>query len=155
MSFTPAIPIRERLAWNITQDDYDAIRRLWSKHSIAEDARDLDGLIATLTPECVYEVLTTGQRWEGHAGARRFYTEFLTAFPDVRFDLRDIVIGPQGVIEMADATGTHRGEWAGVAPSGALLHFPVIIYFPWNREARLFDGERVWVDAAALQPPKA
>ena len=30
-------------------DDYDAIRELWKKHSIAEDERDLPGLISTLT----------------------------------------------------------------------------------------------------------
>ena len=30
--------------------DHDAIRELWKKHSIAEDARDLPGLISTLTP---------------------------------------------------------------------------------------------------------
>ena len=50
--------------------DYDAIRELWKKHSLAEDARDLPGLISTLTPDCVYELAQTGHRWEGHEGAR-------------------------------------------------------------------------------------
>ena len=79
--------------------DHDAIRELWKKHSLAEDARDLPGLISTLTPDCVYELAQTGHRWEGHEGAARFYTELLTAFPDIHFDLTDIVIGPQGVCE--------------------------------------------------------
>ena len=116
MTTTPASTIRERLAWEVTPELYQTIRRLWIKHSIAEDQRDLQGLIDTLAEDCVYELMPTGQRWEGHDGARAFYTSFLGAFPDVKFDLRDIVIGPQGVIEVADMTGTHRGEWGGQPP---------------------------------------
>lgn len=152
---TTQVPIRERLKWEITPEDYAKIRKLWVAHSIAEDARDLDGLIATLTPQCVYEIQATGQRWEGHDGARRFYTEFLTAFPDVHFDLQDIVIGPQGVIEIANVTGTHQGNWVGVPPSGKFIQFQVIIYFPWNPAAELFDGERIVVDDTAMRAQMA
>src|SRR5438552_13188902 len=88
-----AATIRERLGWDVTPQLYATIRRLWIDHSKAEDGRDLAGLIATLSGDCVYEIVPTGERWEGHAGARSFYTSFLNAFPDVRFDLKDIVIG--------------------------------------------------------------
>src|SRR5881227_524670 len=64
----------------VTPELYREVRELYKKHSIAEDARDLGGLISTLTPDCVYELVQTGHRWEGHDGARRFYTELLTAF---------------------------------------------------------------------------
>ncbi len=37
-----------------TQEEHDAIRELWKSHSLAEDNRDLPGLIATLTHDCVY-----------------------------------------------------------------------------------------------------
>lgn len=148
----PEVPIRERLDWEPTPEEYRRIRRLWIRHSIAEDRRHLDGLIATLAPDCVYEVVSTGQRWEGHDGARRFYRELLGAFPDVHFDLRDIVIGPQGVIEVATLTGTHEGPWAGIAPTGRHIALVVVIHFPWDRDARLFAGERVYFDRAALEP---
>src|SRR6185369_15851846 len=116
----PPVPptIVERLRWNITPELHETIRRLWIDHSKAEDSRDLDGLIATLAPDCVYEIVPTGQRWEGHEGARQFYTSFLGAFPDVKFNLTDIVIGPQGVFEVATMTGTHQGVWNGIAPTG-------------------------------------
>jgi predicted ester cyclase len=142
--------IRERLNWPITPELYDRIRRLWIKHSIAEDRRDVAGLLETLAETCVYEVVPTGQRWEGHDGARAFYETFLAAFPDVRFELRDIVIGPQGVIEVAEMTGTHRGEWAGVAGVGRPVRLLVVIHFPWDPAAQKFGGERVYFDRAAL-----
>lgn len=89
-----------------TPDDYRAVRELYKVHSIAEDARDLPGLLSTLTEDCVYELVQSGHRWEGHEGAARFYTELLTAFPDVNFALTDITIGPQGVFEEANVTAS-------------------------------------------------
>ena len=124
---------------------HDAIRELWKKHSLAEDDRDLPGLISTLTPDCVYELAQTGHRWEGHEGAARFYTELLTAFPDIHFDLTDIVIGPQGVCEEADVSATHEAPWLGVEPTGERLEWKVVIWFPWDQERRLFRGEKVYV----------
>ena len=128
----------------ITPELYDEIRELWKRHSVAEDNRDLPGLISTLTEDCVYEVRPGGQRWEGHDGAARFYTELLTAFPDIHFDLTDIVIGPQGVCEEARVTGTHRAKWLDQEPTGEQLTWNVVIFFPWDEEQRLFGGDKVY-----------
>ncbi len=138
--------VRELLQRPIDSGEYDEIRELWKRHSIAEEKRDLPGLIATLTDDCVYELVQTGQRWEGHEGATRFYMELLSAFPDIDFQLTDIVIGPQGVCEEAEVTGTHEGRWLDVPPSGQTLSFRVVIFFPWDAGKRLFRGEKVYVE---------
>jgi predicted ester cyclase len=137
----------ELIRREITPELYDEIRELWKRHSIAEDNRDLPGLISTLTDDCVYELVQSGHRWEGHEGASRFYMELLTAFPDIHFDLTDIIIGPQGVCEEARVTGTHKAPWIGNQPSGEHLQWRVVIFFPWDTERRLFRGEKVYVDA--------
>lgn len=142
--------IKERLGWPITPELYDKIRRLWIEHSIAEDRRDVPGLLRTLSPDCVYEVVPTGQRWEGHAGAAEFYRSFLGAFPDVKFELLDIVIGPQGVIEVAEMTGTNQGAWAAMEPTGRPVRLRVIIHFPWDPASGKFAGEKVYFDRASL-----
>ena len=130
----------------VTPALYTEIRDLYKRHSIAEDARDLPGLISTLTPDCVYQLVQTGRRWEGHEGATRFYTEVLTAFPDIHFDLTDIVIGPQGVCDEARVTGTRKVRWADVEPTGEHLTWRVVIFFPWDPERKLFRGEKVYTD---------
>ena len=142
--------VRERLRLDVDPAEYGAIRDLWKRHSRAEDARDIAGLLSTLTDDCVYTVDGVDRRWEGHDGAARFYTELLSAFPDVTFELRDIVIGPQGVCEEADVTATHRGAWLGVEPTGERLAFRVVIFFPWDRDRQLFTGERVYVSGIDL-----
>ncbi|MGH7589050.1 MAG: ester cyclase [Gemmatimonadota bacterium] len=127
-------------------EEYTEIRELWKRHSLAEDGRDVDGLISTLTPDCIYEVVPTGHRWEGHDGARRFYTQLLGAFPDVAFDLTNIVIGPQGVCEEALLAGTHAADWLQFPATGRRVAFTVVIFFPWDSKRRLFLGERVHFD---------
>jgi predicted ester cyclase len=141
----------EQLRREPTPEEYDEIRELWKRHSIAEDNRDLPGLISTLTEDCVYEVRPDGARWEGHDGAARFYTELLTAFPDIHFDLTDIVIGPQGVCEWARVTGTQERDWLGYPATGERVTWNVVILFPWDRERRLFKGEKVYSDAFSLR----
>src|ERR687897_1031362 len=143
--------VRDLLRRELDADEYERIRELWKTHSIAEDNRDLPGLISTLTEDCVYELVQTGERWEGHDGAARFYTELLTAFPDIHFDLTDIVIGPQGVCEWARVTGTHRARWLEHDATNEFLTWNVVILFPWDREKRLFKGEKVYSDALLTQ----
>jgi len=134
---------REQLEQPLDPPLYDEIRALWKRHSIAEENRDLPGLIATLSADCVYEIPAWKQRWEGHAGATKCYNGLLTAFPDIHFALTEIVIGPQGVCEEALVTATHERDWLGRAGTGQHLQFSVVIFFPWNAEQRLFAGERI------------
>ena len=103
------------------------------------------------TPTCRSR-LTRGVRARraAHEGAARFYTQLLTAFPDIRFDLTDIVIGPQGVCEEADVSGTHRADWLGAPPTGERLEWKVIIWFPWDEERKRFRGEKVYVSGIDL-----
>ena len=142
--------IKEALGRSFDPAELRRIKRLWVRHSIAEDRRDIAGLIATLAPDCVYEIVPTGQRWEGHDGARAFYTELFAAFPDNRFALTEIVVGPQGVFEAATLTGTNLGPWAGVAPSGLPVALEVLILFPWDPATERFLGERIWFDRGSL-----
>jgi predicted ester cyclase len=142
--------IQARLARPFDPAELRRIKRLWVRHSIAEDRRDIDGLIATLTPDCVYEIAVTGQRWVGHDGARAFYRELFGAFPDNAFALSEIVVGPQGVFEVATLSGTNRGPWAGLPPSGMAVSLEVLILFPWDPASGRFRGERIWFDRESV-----
>jgi ketosteroid isomerase-like protein len=125
-------------------EEHRAIRRLWIAHSTAEEARDIPGLMATLTEDCVYTVLNTGAIWNGKQGATEFYQQLLTSFPDIHFDLQHIVIGPQGVFEEAHVTATYQANWLDMPPAEEqAIEFDVTILFPWDAKQKLFTGERV------------
>jgi predicted ester cyclase len=138
--------VRDLLRLPVDPDEYDAIRELWKRHSIAEDQRDIAGLLSTLTDDCVYEIVGTEHSWEGHEGATRFYGGLLGAFPDIDFQLTNIVIGPQGVFEEANVTATHEADWLDYRATGEHVEFGVVILFPWDSARKLFTGERVHTD---------
>ena len=150
----PEGTVRERLARRFDAQEQRAIKRLWVRHSIAEDRRDIDGLIATLSEDCVYEMVPLGQKWHGHAGARAYYTQLFAAFPDNQFEMSEIVIGPQGVFEVARLRATHLGPWGGTPASGLSVDLEVLILFPWDPVARRFSGERIWYDPRQLSPDR-
>jgi len=157
MESTAETTIRDRLGLRITPELYEQIRRLWIDHSKAEDRADLQGLIDTLAEDCVYEIVNTGERWEGHDGARAFYTTLLTACPDVTFAMSDIVIGPQGVFEVTTITAANLGRWISSRwpegePYGTHNAFQVLIHFPWNPGAGKFAGEKIWIMPPATAP---
>jgi len=56
-----SLSARQQLVQKVTPELYDRVRTLWIQHSKAEDGRDLEGLIATLAEDCVYEIVPTGQ----------------------------------------------------------------------------------------------
>jgi predicted ester cyclase len=110
-----------------------------------EEYRDIPGLMATLTEDCVYTVVNSGVSWNGKAGATQFYQHLLGAFPDIHFDLQNIVIGPQGVFEEAFVTGTYESQWLDMpSPDGQRIQFWVTILFPWDPGQKLFSGERIY-----------
>jgi predicted ester cyclase len=51
-------------------------------------------------------------------GFKQFVLAIRNAFPDVRFRLDDVIISNDVATVRWTATGTHRGEFMGVAPTG-------------------------------------
>ena len=130
--------------------EYGRIRALWEKHSVAREARDVPGLLSTVTADCLYELVPEQRTWLGHAGATAFYKELFGAFPDIHFELTDIVIGPQGVCEEARATATHQGPWLGRLATGKPVLFRAVIVYPWDPVKEKFTGERIYTDPSIL-----
>jgi predicted ester cyclase len=146
--------IVKQLRRRVDPAEHRAIRKLWIDHSMAEDSRDIPGLMATLTEDCVYTIANHNASWQGKDGATRFYQQLLTAFPDIHFDLQHIVIGPQGVFEEAHVTGTYQSQWLDMPPpAGQHIEFDVIIVFPWNPDQQLFSGERIYFFNISLAKP--
>ena len=138
--------VNSQLEVGFSNQQYKKIRDLWKHHSISEDDRNIDGLLSTLTDDCEYVIMPSGDKWVGKEGASQFYQEVLNAYPDIHFELQNIVIGPQGVFEEAIATGTLMGNWRHWIGDGQKVVFPVQIFFPWCEKREKFKGERVFLD---------
>ncbi len=135
---------KEMLNRELDEKEYQEIKNLWKAHSIAEDNRDVDGLMATLTEDCRYEIPQIGKTYYDKEGATQFYNDLLGAFPDIDFRLTQIYIGPQGVVEEANVKATHEKDWLVLPASGEKIEFETAIFFPWDPKAKRFKGERIY-----------
>jgi predicted ester cyclase len=50
--------------------------------------------------------------------ARRWVSPFRSAFPDFRMEIVDLIAEGDTVVGHFKCSGTHEGEWLGVAPTG-------------------------------------
>ena len=125
-------------------------RELWKTHSIAEDPRpsraDLD-----LTEGLRYELIRAARAGRGTRARRASTPSCSRAFPDIHFDLTDIVFGPQGVSEEARVPGTFDGaDRLDNQATGEFLQWRVVIFFPWDPDKRKFKGEKVYTEGAVF-----
>ena len=135
---------KEMLNKELNVEEYKEIKNLWKAHSIAEDNRDIEGLMATLTEDCRYEIPQVGKVYYDKEGATQFYNDLLSAFPDIDFRLMQIYIGPQGVVEEAKVKATHEKDWLVLPATGKEVEFETAIFFPWDSKVKRFKGERVY-----------
>ena len=60
---------------------------------------------------------------------KRVWTVLLAAFPDLRLDVKDLIGEDDKVVARIVVTGTHRGEYMGVAPTGKSIVYDEIFIF--------------------------
>ena len=59
-------------------------------------------------------------------GAKQLHEALFTAFPDMKFVIRDMVAEGDRVVTYKTLQGTHQGEFMGIAPTGKAVACDVI-----------------------------
>lgn len=95
----------------------DEVRALVECLYAALDRRDWSTLEQLVSPRLVVEVGSTEPT--GWDAWRASLEEFVTAFPDGRHVIEEVLVDGSHGISRCRFTGTHTGEFHGVAPTGA------------------------------------
>lgn len=95
-------------------DNLAVNRRSWD----AWNAHDTNAWIKLLDGAHVIESDTVPQPIPGHEGARIFMDMYLKAFPDLHFTIDHMIASGDYVVTRYTATGTQRGDLAGIPPTG-------------------------------------
>ena len=59
-------------------------------------------------------------------GAKQLHEALFTAFPDMKFVIRDMIAEGDKVVTYKTLQGTHQGDFAGIAPTGKRVESDVI-----------------------------
>lgn len=95
-------------------DNIAVVRRSWD----AWNAHDVNAWIKLLDGAQVMESDTVPQPVRGHDGARAFMEMYVKAFPDLHFTMDQTIASGDYVVSRYTARGTHRGDLAGIPPTG-------------------------------------
>lgn len=79
---------------------------------------DIDRLVDQLfTPDFVDH---NPEPWQapGSEGVKQYIRELNRAFPDIKFTLKDIIAEGDKVATRTVVTGTHKGDFSGIPPTG-------------------------------------
>jgi steroid delta-isomerase-like uncharacterized protein len=86
----------------------------------ALNAHDIGTYLKLLDDSFVSESELSGHI-NGPDGVRKMLQMYLTAFPDLHFEIEQIITSGDHVISSYRATGTHKGDFLGIAPTNTSI----------------------------------
>jgi steroid delta-isomerase-like uncharacterized protein len=117
------------------------------EHMDSENRHEFDDTLATFDHPR-YELIGTGEVYDGAAEVMRYFDETRTAFPDQRNELLELHHADDAVIVEAMLYGTHGGPFRGLPPTGRRFEMRFCAVFVFE-EDRLVC-ERVYFDPGAI-----
>jgi steroid delta-isomerase-like uncharacterized protein len=134
----------------MTTDDLKARRlAVLEEHFRSEVDHDWDACLATFNGRPHYEIMATGQVYDGDEEVLAYHRNQRTAFPDQRHEnVRFHVADDDVVVAEFDLLGTNLGEFYGMEPTGRSFRVPVVALFFFEGERIV--NERIYLDTASL-----
>jgi steroid delta-isomerase-like uncharacterized protein len=118
------------------------------EHMDSENRHEFDATIETFDHPR-YELIGTGDVYDGKEEVERYFEETRTAFPDQRNEIIAMHHSDDAVCVEAWVRGTHLGPFRGLPPTGRSFEMRMLAMFVFE-EARLVC-ERVYFDAGTVQ----
>jgi len=129
------------------QDLRDRREALVREHMESENHHDYDATLDTFGHPR-YEIVPTGDVFDGEEAVRGYFEASRTAFPDQRNELIALHHADAGVIVEFDLKGTHEGPLRGIPATGKAFTCRTVAFFLFDDDRLVC--ERVYFDAATI-----
>ena len=131
----------------VSQELRRAREALVVEHMETENRHEYDATIGTFHHPR-YELVGTGEVYDGPEEVARYFRETRTAFPDQRNELIALHHCDDAVIVEANLYGTHRGPLRGLPPTGRAFEMRFCAVFVFEDERLVC--ERVYFDSSTI-----
>jgi steroid delta-isomerase-like uncharacterized protein len=106
--------------------------------------------------DCVVESPVAGGEARGREAITKSYEAFFHAFPDLAMEYDQPLIDGDRVVLIARISGTDRGGFMGMQPTGRFVDFPCVLLFDVShgvitRERRIYDFTGLAVQVGAIK----
>jgi steroid delta-isomerase-like uncharacterized protein len=133
----------------ISQDRKSARIDLVERHVRLENEHNLEGVLGTFGETAKYEDEAWGEYHEGRNGVRNFYSQIMTALPDLQIDVQRRHVTGDAILLEVVIRGTHLGAWRGLPATGRPVEFPLCGVYTFDADDRL-AGERIYYDRGTV-----
>ena len=117
------------------------------EHMESENRQEFDVTLRTFAHPR-YELIATGEVYDGEEAVRGYYAASRAAFPDQRNEVRAMHHADDAVVVEFDLMGTHRGPLRGIPPTGREFTCRMVALFRF--EGDRIVCERVYFDSATI-----
>jgi len=117
-------------------------------HFQSEVDHDWDTCLGTFNGRPHYEIMATGQVYDGDDEVLAYHRNQRIAFPDQRHENVRYHFADDVVITEFDLLGTNLGPFLGLEPTGKAFRVPVVALFFFAGEKIV--NERIYLDTASL-----
>ena len=135
------------------------IAALFERREAAWRSHDAAALAADHAPGAVV-ISPTGGVLEGRADIERIYRVWFTAFPDLIFQIDDLLIDEDRAAVLGTVTGTHAGEFFGMPPTKRKIAVACSFFYRFEgtqivHERRILDFTGLLVQVGVLRAKPA
>lgn len=96
-------------------DNKSIVRRLYEE---VWNKRNLELTKEFIAPSHAVQLFDAADSGVGPEAYARNVVQFVRAFPDLKFKVLDMVAEDEKVVAFWNISGTHKGEFRGIAPTG-------------------------------------
>ena len=132
---------------SVSPERRETRERLVREHMESENRHEFDVTLGTFDHPR-YEIVPTGDVYDGEEEVRGYFATTREAFPDQRNKLVKLHHADDAVIVEFDLKGTHRGPLRGFEPTGREFTCRMIAVFEFEDDGIVC--ERVYFDAATI-----
>jgi len=119
------------------------------EHMESENQHKFDVSLATFDHPR-YELVATGEVFDGPEEVTEYYRRSREAFPDQRNENTVLHHADDAVIAEFDLLGTHEGELRGIAPTGRSFRCRMCALFLFEPGGDRIVCERIYFDQATI-----
>jgi steroid delta-isomerase-like uncharacterized protein len=138
----------------------DEILALLDRRAEAWRRLDVGTLVNDYAPDAVIESPLAGGTTHGAEQIKQVFQTYFVAFPDLGMDVGDVLVDGQRAAVMATFTGTDRGGFMGMPPTGRHVTIPVVFLYEFKdgkivRDRRVYDFTGLLIQIGTLKAKPA
>lgn len=119
------------------------------EHMESENRHEFDVTLGTFDHPR-YEIVPTGEVYDGPEEVAAYFTTSRAAFPDQRNENAVLHHADDAVIVEFDLLGTHKGELRGIPPTGRSFRCRMVALFLFEEGGDRIACERIYFDQATI-----